>query len=185
METLYVFYIITGVLAVTVSFFILISRKRSSMIKVKLATDVLWSANFFFRGSIALTGCVQNAIAIIREIVFYYRGKKKWASSPVWLILFILFFATMPIYTWVGWLSLLPAVVSILSTIGFYFKKPHNTRIINLFVQSLMLLYASLVSNVFSIVSSSVKLLSVFIGLFMDYRDKKKQVIKTDFIKEA
>lgn len=185
METLYVFYIITGILATIVAFFILLSRKRSNMIGLKLADDVLWSANFFFKGSIALTGCVQNAIAIIREIIFYFKGKKKWASSPVWLWLFILFFATMPIYTWAGWLSLIPAVASIFSTIGFYFKNPHNTRILNLFVQSLMIVYASLVYNVFSIVCSSVMLLSAIIGLIVDYRVKKKQTQTADFIKEA
>lgn len=184
MDTLYVFYIITGVLAVIVAFFILLSRKRSNMIGLKLADDVLWSANFFFKGSIAFTGCVQNAIAIIREIIFYFKGKKKWASSPIWLWVFILFFATMPIYTWAGVKSLIPAVASILSTLGFYFKEPHYTRIMNLFVQGLMIIYASLVINYFSIVCSSVMLLSAIIGLIVDYRLKKKQQQATDFIKQ-
>ncbi|MBQ7565800.1 MAG: YgjV family protein [Oscillospiraceae bacterium] len=167
-------YIVTGVLATVVSFFILLSRKRSRMIGIKLADDVLWSANYLFKGAVAFTGCAQNAIAIIRELIFYFRGKKKWASSPVWLWAFLLFFATMPLYTWAGWHSLLPAAASILSTLGFYFKNPHHTRIINLFVQSMMIAYAAIVTNRFALVSSAVTLLSAVIGLIVDYRVKKR-----------
>ena len=174
MDTLYVLYIVTGVLGTAVAFFIFLSRKRDRMICFKLADDVLWSLNFFFKGAIAFAGCAQNAIAIARELIFYFKGKKKWASSSVWLWLFILFFATIPLYTWAGAKSILPAVASILSTIGFYFRNPHNTRIINLFAQTIMIVYASLVYNYFSLVCSSGMLLSAFIGLIADVRDKNK-----------
>ena len=169
-----VLYTVTGVLATVVSFFILLSRKRSRMIGVKLTTDVLWSANYFLKGAIAFSGCAQNAIAIIRDSVFYLKGKKKWASSPVWLWVFLLFFATMPLYTWAGYHSLIPPTASVLATLGFYFNDPHHTRVINLFAQSMMIAYAVIVMNWFAIVCSSVTLISAVIGLIVDYRVKRR-----------
>ena len=181
-SALYILYIITGVLAIIFTFFILIWKKRNLMLIFKLADDVLWSLNFFFKGAIAFTGCAQNGIAIAREIIFYFKGKKKWASHPIWLILFILFFATMPIYTWAGWISILPAIASILSTIGFYFKNPFHTRLINLAVQSISITYAVLVWNIFSLICASVMLLSAIIGLIIDLvsMKKKKDEVKID-----
>lgn len=171
---MYYLYIISGILAIGLAFFILISRSRSKMLGFKLADDILWALNFFFKGSIAFTGCAQHSIAILREIVFSFKGKKNWANSPVWLAVFILFFVTMPIYTWAGVISVMPAVASILSTIGFYFKNPHNTRLINVLVQPIMITYAWLVTNYFSLLCSSITLISTVIGLIIDVREKRK-----------
>lgn len=90
------------------SFFIYFSRKRNQILAAKLICDAL---NVLQQAMIgALTGSIINGVAIFREVVFYNRNKKKWASHRFWLYLFIAFMGAAPLLSWAGYISLLPAV---------------------------------------------------------------------------
>ena len=82
-----------------------------------------------------------NGIAVARELIFYNRGRKKWASHIVWLFVFIGAMGISPVLTWQGPISILPAIGSSLAVMAFYCKRPTHTRIFGLFAQTLWLIY--------------------------------------------
>ena len=122
---------VLGIITMMIGFFIYYSKKRSSILMIKLVVDVLSIAQQLMIG--ASTGAMLNGIAAFREIVFYNRFSKKWAASPAWLWIFLILMGSSPILTWSGAISILPAAGSMLIALGFYMKDPTKIRIIVFF----------------------------------------------------
>ena len=164
---------ILGVVGIAMSFFIYIARKRSSILLCKFSSDVIWALHYFLIG--AYSGCALNVLAMARETVFYNKHKK-WASSRFWLYLFVgltLFFGS--VITWDGPASLLPAIGSVCAVISFWCTKPINIRLLAIPAQGLWIIYNVIYLSRPGAISSSLSLLSVFLGLFRDLREMKAQ----------
>lgn len=71
---------ILGVLALVENAFIFLSRKRECILQRKLLSDILWMGNYLLLG--AYTGAALNGIAILRELVFLQRDRRRWADAP-------------------------------------------------------------------------------------------------------
>ena len=117
MNVLYLIAQIVGYVAIAESVFIFISNKREKILIFKLIDDALWFTNMVLMG--AYTGAVLNAIAIVREIIFFNRGKKKWATHKFWLFFFMIVMLVSPVLTWAGPVSILPAMGSCVAVICF------------------------------------------------------------------
>ena len=168
---------ILGWIAVAEGFFIYYSRTRRNVLRFKFISDLLWGANLLLTG--AYTGALLNVIAMGREVVFYHRGSKKWASHRIWLPFFLLITAASPTVALVtgkeGWIGLLPAVGSVLGVITFYQKKPAATRCFGFFAQSLWLVYACLIHNVPSAACNTVLVISTVAGTVRAIVAKKRE----------
>jgi len=162
---------ITGYLALAASIFVYVSTKRDRILKVKFSADVLWALNYFFIG--AYTPSALNCIAMLRETVFFYRTKKKWAAHRLWLLFFIAVTVISGLLTWNGWICLLPMVGSIFIVISFYLENPLYTKWIGVFANGMWLVYVSLIGNVPAIIGNCFFVASAIIGLFNHYRPKK------------
>ena len=79
---------ILGVVGVVECFFIFYSKTREQILFFKFLCDVIWLTNYLLLGNI--TGSVINGINMVREVVFYHRGKKKWATSHIWVAVFLI-----------------------------------------------------------------------------------------------
>ena len=77
---------IIGVVAIIEGFFIYYSAKRERMLIFKFISDALWLCNLLLLGGI--TGAILNVIAMLRETVFYFRDRRRFANSIFWPILF-------------------------------------------------------------------------------------------------
>ena len=130
---------ILGLCLCIISFFIYYLKKREHILITKLISDVLCVIQQAMVG--ASTGAMINGIAVARELIFYNRGRKKWASHIVWLFVFIGAMGISPVLTWQGPISILPAIGSSLAVMAFYCKRPTHTRIFGLFAQTLWLIY--------------------------------------------
>ena len=169
---LYTFGQIFGIVISFIGFFVYFGKKRSTLLASKLSLDV----GYFFQQIMigAYTGAALNLVATFREVVFYNRGKHRWASHRVWLYIFILLTLISPVLTWLGPVSLLPAIGSVLSVISFYCMNTHHMRIFGLFAQSLWLTYNILMMNIGLLISTAVQLVAVIVGLIRDYVDMRK-----------
>ena len=172
MSALYITAQIIGYAAIAESVFIFISTKREKILIFKLIDDVLWFFNMLLMG--AYTGAVLNAIAIAREIVFYNRGKKKWATHKFWLFFFMAVMLVSPVLTWAGPVSILPAMGSAVAVICFYAQKPVMTKSFAYFAQGSWLAYAILTHNASSTVCNVIALVSATIGIIHELIVKKK-----------
>lgn len=176
--TLFIISQIIGLVIILENFFIFFQKSRGKILFFKLLSDVMnVFQNIFAR---TFTGAAINVIAIGRESVFYFRDKKKWASSKFWLYFFALIVFLSPFvssgaefFTYVFFVSFFPAIGSVFMVVGFFMLNPHMTRILAFIAMSLWTVYYILLSNYIQIVSCLINILSIVIGLIMDFKEKK------------
>ena len=173
---------IIGFVAIGENFFIFLSNRREHILIFKFISDILWGINNLLLGGI--TGAILNLVAMGRETVFFNRDKRKWASSSIWLVVFLAITAVSPVISLVsdkeGWYAILPALGSMAAVIGFYSRKPAITRYISFVANGLWLVYAVFVWNVSSIVCNIVLLTSAVIGTILAAVNKRKAASAAD-----
>ena len=173
---------IIGIVAIIEGFFIFLSSKREKILIFKFISDALWVINQLLIGG--YTGALLNGIAMGRETVFYNRDKRKWASTPVWLVVFMVVTAISPVMSLAsgkeGWYAILPALGSMAAVVGFYVRRPALTRYISFLANGLWLCYNIIIRNVSATVSGVILLLSAAVGTVMmliQQRQLKKEQI--------
>lgn len=149
------------------------TQKRKIMIIQTVAT-ALSCIQYLLIG--AFSGFALNVVCIIRNFAFYYRDKNqgKNLTSPV---LFALCMAAVSVFSWEGIHSLLITLGLVVNTICmgiFDAKKFRKTILIS---SSLILIYNIFASSYSGILSESMSLISVIIGI-VRYRNTH-QPIKT------
>jgi len=178
-DTLFIISQIIGFVIIIENFFIFFQKKRYKILFFKLLSDVM----NVFQNVLArtFTGAAINVIAIGRESVFYFRDKKKWASSKFWLYFFAIIVFLSPFvssgaefFSYVFFVSFLPAIGSVFMVVGFFVLNPHMTRILGFIAMTLWIVYYILLGNYIQIVSTGINILSIVIGLIMDFKEKKK-----------
>ena len=153
------------------SLFIFTAKKRGKILVLKLINDVLNIINFTMLGT--YTGAVLNVIAVCRESIFYFKDKKSWANSKIWLFIFMFLMMLSPLSvvldpsrsTTEKWMQLLPATGSTLAVIGLFMSKEQLIRVLNLFAQAPWVIYNIYNQNIPATVNSCFGIISVVWGL--------------------
>ena len=78
----------------------------------------------------AFTGAVMNIVSALRSVVFSNKDKK-WASSPVWVYIFIAASIALGIATWDNAFSICPTLALIVNTIALNMK---STKLMRRFI---------------------------------------------------
>lgn len=168
-ETMKLIGEIIGIVAIIEGFFIFLSSKREKILIFKFISDALWTVNQLLIGG--YTGALLNGIAMGRETVFYNRDKRKWASAPAWLAVFMVITAVSPMMSLIsgkeGWYAILPALGSMAAVIGFYVRRPALTRYISFLANGLWLCYNVIIRNISASISGVILLLSAIVGTVM------------------
>lgn len=149
------------------------TQKRKIMIIQTVAT-ALSCIQYLLIG--ALSGFALNVVCIIRNFAFYYRDKNHGTdlSSP---ILFALGMAVVSFFSWEGIHSLLITLGLVVNTVCMGMFDAKNFRKTILISSSLILIYNIFASSYSGILSESISLVSVIIGIIR-YRNTQ-QPIKT------
>ena len=130
---------VAGFLGIVSTVVIYQQKTRIGLLITKLISDVIWFCQYALIG--AWSGAAISVIAIIRELIFINR-KKKWANSPLWLLLFIALSGVSGILTWKNLYSIFPCIASALAVIGFWIGRPKLSRFLSYPISSCMLTYA-------------------------------------------
>ena len=160
-----------GIALSVVGFFVFLAKTRKGILIAKLICDGGYCLQQFMIG--ATTGAMINVIAVLRDIIFYYRNDKKWASHRIWLYIFLVVMGLSPVLTWIGPVSLLPAIGSMIAVVGFYCQKPQHTRILGLTAMIPWFLYAMIITNYGLMLTTVIQIASAILGLLRDYRSHK------------
>ena len=150
-----------GILGILVSFIIYQQKNRGGLLVSKLIGDVIWFVHYVLIG--AYTGAAISIIAIARELVFMHR-EKKWANSPLWLVLFLALSALSGVITWKNIFSIFPCVASALAVISFWIGKPRVSRILAYPITISMLTYNVAGLAYLAIANEALSLVSAIIG---------------------
>ncbi len=157
-------------------------RKRSCIIGVQIGAAVLFIIHYILLGVAgdgeAFSGAALNFISLIRSIVFI-NNHKKWAKSPVWLVLFVIISAVAAILTWEAWYSFLPSAAMILTTVSYWMKSETKIRLITFPSSPCWLIYNIIVGSVAGIITECIVMLSLIIAIVRyDILKKEKKVKK-------
>ena len=117
----------------------------------------------------------SNLILIIQGIIFYQRGKRKWASSIVWLFVFIGAQAIFGIFTFKTALDLFPIFGGALLTVAYFVMQEKRYRLIVIFGMSLWLLNSITKGYLLATINDASCVISAIIGLVRFTLIEKKQ----------
>jgi hypothetical protein len=110
---------------------------RNKILLFQGSANFLWAIHFYLIG--AFTGSAVNLVAVARNYTFVkYRLKFRWPILPV---VFIAIFTAAIIFTWQGYLSLLPLGGMICGTIAFWHKNPTFIRFLSLACSPMWFVY--------------------------------------------
>ena len=160
---------ILGLLLSIVGIYVFYARTRRAILISKLVCDIGYCIQQIMLG--APTGALIQGIAAFREVVFYHRHSKKWASYGFWLYLFVVLMGLSPILTWAGPISLLPAFGSIVAVFAFYCEQPHHTRFIGLLATIPWFIYSIILKNYGIALTTGFQIIAAVLGLIRDYRE--------------
>ncbi|MBE6930032.1 MAG: YgjV family protein [Ruminococcaceae bacterium] len=160
-------------LGAMVSLFLIYQQKdRRRILLCKLSADVFWIAHYFLLGATA--GMIPNLVGIFRELVFINRGKKKWASTPLWAALFILINLTLGILSFDIWYDIIPIVASSFVTISLWINNPTLTKLITLPVCAAFLTYDLFVGSYMGILNESISIVSIILFFIKKSKGDKR-----------
>ncbi len=147
------------------------TQKRKIMVIQTVAT-ALSCIQYLLIG--AFSGFALNIVCIIRNFTFYYRDKNQRTdlAAPV---LFALCMAVVSIFSWEGIHSLLITSGLVVNTICMGILDAKNFRKTILISSSLILIYNIFASSYSGILSESISLVSVVIGII-----RYRQPVKTN-----
>ena len=128
----------------------------------QMTASALFCIQLFMVG--AITGGCVDSISFVRTAIFS-QNDKKWASSPIWLGVFVVAMIVTGIFTWEDAWSILPIIGSVLSTIALWMKKSSHIRIISLFVGPCWLIYNLIHGAYTGALNELLAMTSIVIGI--------------------
>ena len=152
------FFGIGGILA---NIMIFQQKNRKHLLTTKLLADISWTTHYLLLS--AWSGAAVCGIGIVRESIFLNRPRK-WANSPLWLVLFFLCSLVSAVLTWKGPFSILPAFASMVSILSFWIGNPKLTRWLQIPISLSFLTYNVTVFSVTGIINEILTLSSIVIA---------------------
>ena len=145
--------------------------KRKYILLSQMTASLLFSLQLFMVG--AITGGCLDMISFVRSLIFL-NNQKKWASSRLWLVGFILVMIVTGILTWENAWSILPIIGSILSTVALWMKEGKHIRMLSLLVGPCWLVYNIINGAYTGAFNELLAMTSIVIGLIRHDRSGKE-----------
>ena len=161
-----------GFISVALFFYSYQRTKKSKIMIIQTVATALSCIQYLLIG--AFSGFALNIVCIIRNFTFYSRDKYKGTdlASP---ILFALCMAVVSFFSWEGIHSLLITLGLVVNTICMGIFDAKNFRKTILISSSLILIYNIFASSYSGILSESISLVSVIIGIIR-YRNTEQPI---------
>ena len=147
-------------------------RSRKSILIAKVSADLTSVVHYCMLG--AFTGGMMCAVNVVRDILYYHRDSKV-TSHILCPITFVLVNAVSCVFSWIGWVSLLPAVGSSVGVFGLWARKPVHIRMIMVPAITLWLIYGILIGSFPTVLSNVFALCSLAVGLFRDWKEYRRK----------
>ena len=150
--------------------------KKDKLLIIQTAATALSCIQYLLIG--AYSGFALNIVCIIRNFVYYQRDKKQrtdWITPAILAVCM----AIMSFFSWEGLHSLLITAGLAFNTLCMGVCNAKTFRKTILISSTLILIYNIFASSYSGMLSESISLISVLIGIFR-YRSTKKQNEETE-----
>lgn len=163
---IYIVAQIIGLIAFVVSLIAYHKKDKKTILNNMITSNILNLIHYLLLG--AFSGCITKLLAIFRDYFIILKEKNKKLSNSVYLIVFILLYITVTIFTYNGILSILPLVAAIIYIIFIWNGNEVIIKKIAFFCYFLWLIYnifvlsiAGIVSNIISIISTLIAIINI------------------------
>ena len=144
------------------------THKRIMLMQV--LTAAFFSIHYLLIGG--FTACVLNAVAVIRNMVFYHKDKKIFQGNYI-TIIFCIVMAGLGIFSWNAWFSVFFVVGMFFNTLSFSFTNPQATRKMLFIASPLLLIYDIFAFSIGGMVTEFLSIISC-IAAFIRYKKQPK-----------
>ena len=135
------------------------------IVGLNIAAATFFLTHYFMLG--AYTGAFMNLLALLRNIVFFFRPRK-WAGSRLWLWAFCAAYIIAGALTFDSVISIFPTAAVVLGTVALYIKVPKQTRRLMFLSTTGWLVYNIYNGSIAGYTSDSLALISIMIA-FVKY----------------
>ena len=160
---MYIFAQILGFIAFLVSLYAYQRVNKKDILLCMVISNIINLVHYLMLG--AYSGCITKVIAIFRDIFIVLKEKNKRLSSVLFLIIFILIYVGVSIYTFTNILSLFPLLAAIIYIIPTWLGDSKTVKKTALFCYVLWLIYNTYVLSIAGVIANIVSIVSIILGL--------------------
>lgn len=160
--------------------FTYLKNKRKTILIIGTCSLIALEISYSFLS--AYTGMAMVAVAIIRNMIFYFDEKKNGKSNKIYrkdlVILVILYTITLilAIYTYNGIESLFSVLETVLYTFSIWQKNPKVYKYMGIPTSLSCIIYHIYIKSIFGIILEAIVLISEIIGIILNKINFKKIV---------
>lgn len=157
--------IIQAIGFIGVAFFIASYQMRAnrSLFLFQLIGCVLFTIQFLLLG--AYTGALSLLINVLRNLLLLKINDWKWVRSRITLSVILAMLTAVTIYTWAGWMSILPLLSVGITSIGYWTNNAQKIRLSQMFGSPCTLVYDALIHSWGGVLNESIALISILISI--------------------
>lgn len=164
---------IIGIIAMILSVTSFQMKTKKQIIIMQCMTGVVFAVHYFMLPEGAgVAGGVVNLIAIVRNIVFYFKNKPVF-KSRLWVVFFAAVMAGSAFVSRPEPISVLMSIAMIFNTLSIASDEPMTVRKIILISSPFALVYNIVVMSIGGIMNESLVEIITAITLIREYRKKK------------
>lgn len=155
-------------------------KTRNKVLTFLILDSIFYLIEYIILG--ALSGAFINVVSIIRTIIFKYKDKNKIFQSNIILLLILLLYILVGVFTYNGLISIFPVVASILYAIVLWQDNVKKIRLGSAIMILSFLIYNIAVGAYLSILVELVLLISSITAIIkLDILNaKEKNLVQTN-----
>lgn len=146
-------------------------KKYDRIMLCKVLNELFFAIHYVLLG--AYTGVCMNSTACVANGVYWYKNKKD-KSPVIFQIIFSIVFVVLGILSWQGPVSAFIIVAKIIANVAFGINNPRAIRVLNFICLPCYLTYNICMGSLSGILSDSLSIISVVVGIVrFDILNKK------------
>ena len=175
MNIVYLISQIFGFIAFVISLVAYHRKKKEKIFKTMMLANLLDITHYLLLG--AYSGCITKVIALVRNEIIILKEKHKKFNNVIVLIILLAIYFISGILTYESIFSILPILSAM---IYLYFVWNGNELVVKkvaFYCYFLWLTYNIFVFSIAGIISNIVSIISTFIAMYNEKKNKKSQNI--------
>lgn len=150
-----------GAVGMVIAFVVFQGNTRRHILLVQIASCAVFVIHFAMLGN--MTAAFLNLLNIPRNIIFHLSDKYRWKSAELWVIVFMILFTLVGLFTWSAWYSFFPIIAMLASSAAFFSSNPTFIRVCQMICSPSWLVnnilcgsWSGMLTEIFNIVSLSI-----------------------------
>ena len=138
-------------------------RSNRALFLFQLIGCLIFTAQFLIMG--AYTGALSLIVNVLRNLLLLKISDWKWVKSKITLSAILVLLTTVTVYTWAGWLSLLPLLSVGITSIGYWTNNAQKIRLSQMLGSPCTLVYDALIHSWGGVMNESIALISIIVSV--------------------